>query len=257
MAKKKIENGVAEETKTPTTEKKTVRKKASKKVQTTTEVKNPVAEPETDKKALESVATENKVEKQPVALPADESILMYSCRNKCLVEAIQMLAEKQGVQTVPINDKVIDDYISMSTKYDTVQNFLSDSANRMSAKAQAVKLYYILTNYGDMNDSKNRTFVKKQVVRATTLTWNKLDQLFELLLAFGFIVKIDNTTFHFQFDEQDIQAEICKNAYETMRILQNDIERLQASLDVTENGDVEKVTKQIAEFKQYCIKMLK
>ena len=201
--------------------------------------------------------TENKVEKQSVAVPADESILIYSCRNKYLVEAIQMLAEKQGVQTVSINDKVIDDYISMNSKYDTVQNFLSDSANRMSAKAQAVKLYYILTNYGDINDSKNRTFVKKQVVRATTLTWNKLDQLFELLLAFGFIVKIDNTAFRFQFDEQDIQEEIRKNAHETMRILQNDVERLQASLDVTEKGDMEKVTKQIDEFKQCCIKMLK
>ena len=209
------------------------------------------------KKVTAVKKTENKVEKQPVAVPADESILIYSCRNKCLVEAIQMLAEKQGVQTVSINDKVIDDYISMNSKYDTVKNFLSDSANRMSAKAQAVKLYYILTNYGDINDSKNRTFVKKQVVRATTLTWNKLDQLFELLLAFGFIVKIDNTTFRFQFDEQDIQEEICKNAHETMRILQNDVERLQASLDVTEKGDTEKVTKQIDEFKQRCIKMLK
>ena len=209
------------------------------------------------KKVAAVKKTENKVEKQSVAMPADESILIDSCRNKCLVEAIQMLAEKQGVQTVPINDKVIDDYISMNSKYDTVQNFLSDSANRMSAKAQAVKLYYILTNYGDINDSKNRTFVKKQVVRATTLTWNKLDQLFELLLAFGFIVKIDNTAFRFQFDEQDIQEEIRKNAHETMRILQNDVERLQASLDVTEKGDMEKVTKQIDEFKQCCIKMLK
>ncbi len=226
MAKKKIENGVAEETKTPTTEKKTVRKKASKKVQTTTEVKNPVAEPETDK-----------------------SVLIYACKNENVCKALESVATENKVEVVKLAENVLDDYVAMKRKYKTIKDFVEDSHNRAETKGRAMKLYTILTRGAQIDSHDKFTFTMKQVVKETTLTWKTAEQLMELLKAFGFVQVAKDRSFKFCFDENDIQQQIIMEINETVKLLQNELARLEASVKFTSENETEKVKKYIEEVK--------
>lgn len=227
MAKKKLEQEVTTEPKKAV--KKTVKKTTVKK----------------DEKVQEPSST------------VEKTVFIYATNDDKLKEVVEK-SVNQNVDVVKLSDKVLEDYLAMNKKYKTVKDFVSNADNRLDTKNKAEKLYYILSRGTAIEESKNMVFTMKQAVSETTLTWKTAQQLMELFKAFGFVeFTVPNREFRFIFSENDIQVRIEMEIAETMKLLQNDLERLRASLNsVGKTVNLQETEKRIAEIKKKITRSL-
>ena len=170
---------------------------------------------------------------KPTKLPAEQSVLIMACLQP--EKAIEAAKEK-GVEVVILEDRVIHDYLSVRDREGkeerSLGDFLNDTSNRLHAEDQCVKLWMILTHGQPIENAEQRVFTRTEVVKATNLTHNKADQVFQLLRAFGMLRFTKGThEFVLNFSKNKCHDTIKTEVLAMCKAMNNDILRYKASIE--------------------------
>lgn len=220
----------------------------AKKVETEkVEVKTAVAEPKKKTTAKKAAKKE---------LTAEESVVILACLNANFLEKLNKLAEKEGVKLVLTNEQVIHDYVAQQSgeidESARMTAFLKDERNRRVAFAHAKEIFTILAKTKELSKAKDLVFEKKALVKSTTLSWTKADEVLNTLEAFGFAKRIDKTHFILVFDLKDIRNNIRQEVTLSVESLNFDIERYKGAVE--ESSDIENKDQYLDEFKKEVTK---
>lgn len=210
-------------------------------------VKTAVAEPKKKATAKKSAKKE---------LTAEESVVILACLNTNFLEKLNKLAEKEGVKLVLTNEQVIHDYVTQQAgeidESARMTAFLKDDRNRKIAFAHAKEIFSILARIKDLTKAAGMEFEKKMLVKATTLSWTKAEEMLNTLEAFGFAKRIDKTRFELVFDLKDIRNNIRSEVALSVEGLNFDIERYKGAVE--ESSDIENKDEHLDEFKKEVTK---
>lgn len=210
-------------------------------------VKTAVAEPKKKETAKKSAKKE---------LTAEESVVILACLNTNFLEKLNKLAEKEGVKLVLTNEQVIHDYVAQQAgeidESARMTAFLKDDRNRKIAFAHAKEIFSILARIKDLTKAAGMEFEKKALVKATTLSWTKAEEMLNTLEAFGFAKRIDKTRFELVFDLKDIRNNIRSEVALSVEGLNFDIERYKGAVE--ESSDIENKDEHLDEFKKEVTK---
>ena len=159
-----------------------------------------------------------------------KELLVYATRNESVAEEIKSIAGNHGNITVMrLSSKLLEDLEKNDSKENkehiTLEEFLSNEDNRKNAEEKALTLWGIVTNNADLGLSKERVFTKTEVVRKTTRSHKKLNELIELLSLFGFVKVLEKTKFKFEFNENIRQASALADIVIELRELSVKVER--------------------------------
>ena len=205
---------------------------------------------EPKKKAATRKTTAKKAEKKE--LKPEEGVVILACINQGFLEKMNKLAEKEGVKLVLTNEQVIYDYIeSKGVEVDEsarMTAFLKDERNRMLAKEHAKEIWRILSNGRSMDKARDVVFTKKSLVKATTLSWNKAEDMLNTLEVFGFVKRISKTEFTFLFDPNMILEHIKSQVNFSVESLNLDIQRYKGAVEESSDIDVKDKEKFLSEF---------
>lgn len=220
----------------------------AKKVETEkAEVKTAAAEPKKKTTAKKTAKKE---------LTAEESVVILACLNANFLEKLNKLAEKEGVKLVLTNEQVIHDYIAQQSgeidESARMTAFLKDDRNRKVAFAHAKEIFSILARTKDLTKAADLEFEKKMLVKATTLSWKKADEMLNTLEAFGYAKRTDNNRFKIIFDLKDIRNNIRQEVTLSVESLNFDIERYKGAVE--ESSDIENKAEYLDEFKKEVTK---
>lgn len=219
----------------------------AKKVKTEEAEVNAVAEPKKKTTAKKSAKKE---------LTAEESVVILACLNTNFLEKLNKLAEKEGVKLVLTNEQVIHDYVAQQSgeidESARMTAFLKDDRNRKVAFAHAKEIFSILARTKDLTKAADMEFEKKMLVKATTLSWKKADEMLNTLEAFGYAKRIDNNKFKIIFDLKDIRNNIRHEVTLSVESLNFDIERYKGAVE--ESSDIENKAEYLDEFKKEVTK---
>ena len=219
----------------------------AKKVKTEEAEVNAVAEPKKKTTAKKSAKKE---------LTAEESVVILACLNTNFLEKLNKLAEKEGVKLVLTNEQVIHDYVAQQSgeidESARMTAFLKDDRNRKVAFAHAKEIFSILARTKDLTKAADLEFEKKMLVKATTLSWKKADEMLNTLEAFGYAKRIDNSKFKIIFDLKDIRNNIRHEVTLSVESLNFDIERYKGAVE--ESSDIENKAEYLDEFKKEVTK---
>ena len=216
---------------------------ATKKTEETAEVKKDVT-----KKASKPKST-TKAKKE---LTPEQSVVILACMNEDFLAKLNRLAEKEGVKIVLTNEQVIKDYVGhkLSDGVDEsarMSAFLKDERNRKLAFERANELFAILTKrLGKIEEADKYVFQKKDLVRMTTLSWNKAEEILNTLQVFGYVERMNSKEFKFHFDSKAICYKILKDVGFSVESLNLDIQRYKV---VVESSDEDDKEKKLANFK--------
>ena len=219
----------------------------AKKVKTEEAEVNAVAEPKKKTTAKKTAKKE---------LSAEESVVILACLNTNFLEKLNKLAEKEGVKLVLTNEQVIHDYVAQQSgeidESARMTAFLKDDRNRKVAFAHAKEIFSILARTKDLTKAADLEFEKKMLVKATTLSWKKADEVLNTLEAFGYAKRIDNSKFKIIFDLKDIRNNIRHEVTLSVESLNFDIERYKGAVE--ESSDIENKAEYLDEFKKEVTK---
>ena len=211
------------------------------------EVKTAAAEPKKKTTAKKTAKKE---------LTAEESVVILACLNTNFLEKLNKLAEKEGVKLVLTNEQVIHDYVAQQSgeidESARMTAFLKDDRNRKVAFAHAKEIFSILARTKDLTKAADLEFEKKMLVKATTLSWKKADEMLNTLEAFGYAKRIDNNKFKIIFDLKDIRNNIRHEVTLSVESLNFDIERYKGAVE--ESSDIENKAEYLDEFKKEVTK---
>lgn len=184
------------------------------------------------------------------ALKPEEEVVILACINKGFLEKINKLAEKEGVKLVLTNELVIYDYIeSQSGEVDEsarMAAFLKDERNRKLAQEHAKEIWRILSHGQSLDEAKDVVFEKKYLVKSTTLSWNKAEEMLNTLEVFGFVKRVSKTEFTFLFDLKTIREHIKNQVTLSVESLNLDIQRYKGA--VYESSDIDDKEKILNDF---------
>lgn len=188
----------------------------------------------TDERTVEEAKEEPRYQKP--TLPAEQSVLIMSCLNPTVAQAATEAARSAGVEVVILEDRVIHDYLSVRDREGkeerSLGDFLNDTSNRLHAEDQCVKLWMILTKGQPIENAEQRVFTRTEVVKATNLTHNKADQVFQLLRAFGMLRFTKGThEFVLNFSKKKCHDTIKTEVLAMCKAMNNDILRYKASIE--------------------------
>jgi len=192
-------------------------------------------------------------------LTAEESIVILACMNSSFLEKLNKLAEKEGIKLVLTSEQVIHDYVDKQFATDgeidesaRMTAFLKDERNRKVAFAHAKEIFTILTRSKDLTKAVGMVFEKKALVKATTLSWAKAEEMLNTLEAFGFAKRISKTQFTLVFDLKVIRDNIRHDVTLSVESLNFDIERYKGAVE--ESSDIENKDEHLNEFKKEVTK---
>lgn len=173
---------------------------------------------------------------KPTKLPAEQSVLIMACLQPEVSKKAIEAAKEKGVEVVILEDRVIHDYLSVRDREGkeerSLGDFLNDTSNRLHAEDQCVKLWMILTHGQPIENAEQRVFTRTEVVKATNLTHNKADQVFQLLRAFGMLRFTKGThEFVLNFSKKKCHDTIKTEVLAMCKALNNDILRYKASIE--------------------------
>lgn len=205
---------------------------------------------ESEKKAALKKMIAKKVVKKE--LKPEEGVVILACINKEFLEKINKLAEKEGVKLVLTNEQVIYDYIeSQSGGVDEVARmtaFLKDERNRKLAQEHANEIWRILSHGKSIDKAKGVVFEKKALVKTTTLSWTKAEEMLNMLEVFGFVKRISKTEFTFLFDLKVIREYIKNQVTFSVESLNLDIQRYKGAVEESSDIDEKDKEKFLSEF---------
>ena len=208
-----------------------------------------VQEPE-KKAAPKKKTTAEKVVKKE--LKPEEGVVILACINQGFLEKMNKLAEKDGVKLVLTNEQVIYDYIeAKSGEVDEsarMTAFLKDERNRKLAQEHAKEMWRILSRGKSMDKAKDVVFEKKSIVKATTLSWTKAEEMLNTLEVFGFVERIGKTEFTFLFDLKMIREHIWNQVILSVEGLNLDIQRYKGAVEESSDIDEKDKEKFLSEF---------
>ena len=159
-----------------------------------------------------------------------KELLVYATRNESVAEEVKSIADKHGNVTVMrLNSKLLEDLEKNDSKQNkeriTLEEFLSNEDNRKNAEEKALTLWGIVTNNADLGLSDEKVFTKTEVVKKTTLSHKRLNELIELLSLFGFVKVLEKAKFKFEFNENIRQASALADIVMELRELSVQVER--------------------------------
>ena len=205
---------------------------------------------EPKKKAATKKTTAKKAVKKE--LKPEEGVVILACINQGFLEKMNKLAEKEGVKLVITNEQVIYDYIeAKSVEVDEsarMTAFLKDERNRKLAQEHAKEMWRILSCGKSMDKAKDVVFEKKSLVKATTLSWTKAEEMLNTLEGFGFVKRISKTEFTFLFDLKMIREHIKNQVTLSVESLNLDIERYKGAVEESSDIDEKDKEKFLSEF---------
>lgn len=186
-----------------------------------------------EKAAKKTTAKKARAKKE---LTPEEGVIILACVNEKFLEKVNKLAEKEGLKVVLTNEQVIHDYVAQQAgeidEAARMTAFLKDERNRKIAFTHANEMFSILTRGKVSKDSADSLmFSKKELVQSTTLSWNKAEEMLNTLEAFGFVVRIDKTSFKFHFDYKDIRKQIYSEVILSVESVNYDIQRFKGALE--------------------------
>lgn len=205
---------------------------------------------EPKKKAAPKKTTSKKAVKKE--LKPEEGVVILACINQGFLEKMNKLAEKEGVKLVLTNEQVIHDYIeTQSGKVDEAARmtaFLKDERNRKLAQEHAKEMWRILSGGRSMDKARDVVFEKKALVKTTTLSWTKAEEMLNTLEVFGFVKRISKTEFTFLFDLKMIREHIKSQVTLSVESLNLDIQRYKGAVEESSDIDEKDKEKFLSEF---------
>jgi len=222
--------------------------------------KKPAAKKSTIKKStVKTAATKTKKEAvEPKQLTPEESVIIVACMNTDFLEKLDKLAKSEGLKIVLTNEQVITDYVaSQAEEIDEAARmtaFLKDDKNRRIAQEHAKEIYRIISNDKPLEKSKDMEFKIKDIVKNTTLSWSKANEMLNTLEAFGFIHRKGKDGLIFDFDLKTIREHIYSQVTFSVESLNYDIQRYMGA--VAESSDISDEDKEafISKFKDEVVK---
>ena len=207
--------------------------------------------PEGDK-TVKTTMKGGKVVKQEEVQAPGQSVILVGCLNPKMIKSINTEAKKQGVEVVMLSDKVVMDYLKIKgvdvpdPEAVTLEAFLADANNRVTAEQQATKLWTVVMGNQGVEHAEEVTFTETQVCHATTLTHKTANELFNLLHAFGLLewVNPKKREFRLHFFKSYIHSAIQNDVVGLAKTVNNDILRFKKSIESDTNlTDEERKTK--------------
>lgn len=207
--------------------------------------------PEGDKTVKTTMKGGEVVKQEEVQAPG-QSVVLVGCLNPKMIKSINTEAKKQGVEVVMLSDKVVTDYLKVKgvdvpdPEEVTLEAFLADASNRVTAEQQATKLWTVVMGNQGVEHAEEVTFTETQVCHATTLTHKTANELFNLLHAFGLLewVNPKKREFRLHFFKSYIHSAIQNDVVGLAKIVNNDILRFKKSIESDTNlTDEERKTK--------------
>ena len=219
--------------------------------------------PEGDKTVKTTMKGGEIVKQEEVQAPG-QSVVLVGCLNPKMIKSINTEAKKQGVEVVMLSDKVVTDYLKVKgvdvpdPEEVTLEAFLADASNRVTAEQQATKLWTVVMGNQGVEHAEEVTFTETQVCHATTLTHKTANELFNLLRAFGLLewVNPKKREFRLHFFKSYIHSAIQNDVVGLAKTVNNDILRFKKSIESDTNlTDEERKTK-LATFKDAVLSSL-
>lgn len=208
-----------------------------------------------------------KNETAPSSLPLEQSVVLVGCMNPRMTRSIAAAAKRQGVEVVRLTDDAVRDYLKVkeggkageqSVSEATLEAFLADTSNRITAEKQAEKLWAVMTGKTDIEKAADTRFTETAVVRATTLSHRTANELFNLLRAFGFLewTNLKKREFVLHFSKNSIHTAIETDVMAMSTATASDILRYKKSLEADENLTPEERASKLAVLKDAILAKL-
>ena len=190
---------------------------------------------------------EKETVQETASLTPDQKVLIVGCTNAKVKKSVQALAKRNDVELVFLDDKVVYDYLNVkgvktNVEKDTLEQFLSNANNRITAEKQAEKLWAILTGATEVEKAEEQTFTEKQVCSRTTLSHSQANNLFNLLRAFGLFEWVDmkKREFKLHFDKSYCYSAIQNDILAVAKAINADIIRYRKAVESDERVDEKK-----------------
>lgn len=147
----------------------------------------------------------------------------------------------------------------VKTESDALRIFLESEENRKGAEEQAIQLWTILTGNKPIETSDETEFTATQVVRKTTLSHSKANNLFHLLRAFGFLdwTDVRQRAFKLHFNKEKCREVIKTEIIAVAKAVNSDIARYKALINADDTITVEDKEKRLASLKTAVLEALK
>lgn len=199
---------------------------------------------------MEKETVKEKVETAPLA--PGQAVVLVGCLNPKMIKSINTAAKKQGVEVVMLSDKVVTDYLQVKgvavpdAEAVTLEAFLADASNRVTAEQQATKLWTVMMGNTGVENAETVKFTETEVVHRTSLTHKTANELFNLLRAFGLLewTNIKKREFTLHFFKSYVHSAIQNDVMAMSKATNSDILRFKKSLESDTNlTDEERKTK--------------
>lgn len=213
---------------------------------------------EVNETTAKKVAKKTASKKDAKQLTPEESVVILACLNKDFLEKMNKLAEKEGIKLVLTNEQVINDYVNQQSA-DSIDEtarmtaFLQDQRNRDLALGHAKEIWRIMTNGKEIDEADGRVFEVKYLVKFTSLSWKKADEMLNTIEAFGFVKRLNKSTFTMNFNHKDIRDYICSQVILSVESLNYDIQRLKGAVKNSNDLSDDDKEQQLEETKQEII----
>ena len=147
----------------------------------------------------------------------------------------------------------------VKTESDALKIFLESEENRKGAEEQAVQLWTILTGNKPIETSDDIEFTEMQVVKKTTLSHSKANNLFQLLRAFGFFEWTDmkKRGFKLHFNKEKCYEVIRTEIISVAKVINSDIARYKAAINADDTITSEDKETRLARLKTDVLGVLK
>ena len=191
------------------------------------------------------------MEEQTKTLKPEESVIVVSCINSSFLEKVNELAKSEGITVVLTKDKVIYDYVESKLAGAIDENvrmtaFLSDERNQTLAREHAKEIWRIVSKGKPLEDAAGVPISIKKLVKESTLSWKKAEDIINTLSVFGLVKRNKNDMiFELVFDDDVIRGNVLQETTLSVESLNFDIQRfkaaLQRSTDLTDSEKDEKL----------------
>lgn len=158
-----------------------------------------------------------------------DNLFVYATKNETISEEVETIVRKyENISVMRLNNRLLEDLEKKNNQNKeriTLEEFLSNEDNKKNVEEKALTLWGIITNNADLALSKEKVFHKTEVVKKTTLSHKRLDELIELLSLFGFVKVLEKAKFKFEFNENIRQASALADIVMELRELSVQVER--------------------------------
>lgn len=209
---------------------------------------------------------EDKIVKEKVEAPLapGQSVVLVGCLNENMIKAINTAAKEQGVEVVMLSSQVVTDYLKVKgvdvpdAEAVTLEAFLADESNRITAEQQATKLWTVLVGNTDVENAENVTFTETEVVHRTNLSHKSANELFNLLRAFGLLewVNPKKREFTLHFVPTFIHSAIVNDVMNMSKATSNEILRYKKAIESDKNMTDEERNTKLAALKDSVLSSL-